>query len=262
MPVVNPARLAKQMEDLFAQINDPVAFRRQCLDLLEFYTDRTRRPGTAKGAEDTSKVFNVQQPILRAMSSGLSAHLQGNPSLSEQIAVELWAAGYRETRLLAASILSGQSRAVVAELAEAWVSDCDDRQALSTLASSGIAGWRRADVSGFLERVSIWLDQRSRQLRNFALMALRAAVEDSSFEDLPTVFRMLAGVVERVRGASRQSLFELVRAMARRSPPETARFLLDELNQDSAGARRMIKSTLEAFPERQRDLLEHALSAI
>jgi hypothetical protein len=260
MPVINPARLAKQMEDLFSQINDPVAFRRQCLDLLEFYADRTRRPGVSKGMEDTGKVFNVQPPILRALSSGLSGRLQGNPSLSGQIAAELWAAGYRETRLLAASIVGWQDRAEVAELAEQWVTDCEDRQALSELASSGIAGWRKADMSGFLERVSLWLDQRSRRLRHFALMALKAAVEDSSFEDLPTVFRILAGVVDKVRGESRQSLFELVRAMARRSPPETARFLLDELAHDSVKARHMIRSTLEAFPAHQQELLELALS--
>jgi hypothetical protein len=92
------------------------------------------------------------------------------------------------------------------------------------------------------------------------MLSLHAAVEDPAFEDLPTVFQLCAGLAEKVRGEERRALYAVVTALARRSPPEAARFLTDELANGESGARRMIRETLSAFPRHQRELLRRTLS--
>ncbi len=261
MPAVNPERLRQQVEDLLTLLGDPVALKRQCLDILDFYADRTRRLAASGGVEDTAWVFNVPRPVLRALSHGLCSHTQEKPALMLPTATALWDAGYRETRLLASDILGGIRQSEVAQWAETRVPNCDDRAVLTELASQGLVGLREADPAAFLERVSVWLGSTHRRLRLFALMALQSASGDPAFEDLPTVFRLLSGVSEMARGESRQVLYTLLRTLTRRSPPEAARFLLDELACAIPGTQRMIRVSLEHFPERQRELLKQALSA-
>lgn len=260
MPAVNPERLRQQVEDLLTLLGDQVALKRQCLDLLDYYADHTRRSIASGGVKYTEGVFGVPRPVVRALSQGLLSRTQQKPALMLPTATSLWEAGYRETRLLASAILGGIQQLEVAQWAEARASNCDDSVVLMALASQGLAGLREAEPAAFLERVSGWLGSTHRWLRLFALMALHAAVENPTFEDLPTVFRLLSGVSEKARGESRQILYKLLNTLTRRSPPESARFLLDELARKVPGIQRMIRASLGNFPARQQELLKHALS--
>jgi hypothetical protein len=158
------------------------------------------------------------------------------------------------------AILHSQDGPAVAAWSEGWALECKDEFILAELAKVGIESWRKADPSGFLSHASNWATSTKRPLRIFALMAFRAAVEDPCFEDLPTVFRVSAGLAETVRGESRRVLYDMVEKLARRSPPEAARFLLDELAKGGEGARRLARTTLPVFPSRQRELIERTLS--
>jgi hypothetical protein len=260
MPAVNPERLRQQVEDLLTLLGDQVALKRQCLDLLDYYADHTRRSLASGGIKDAERVFGAPRPVVRALSQGLRSRTQQKPALILPTATVLWEAGYRETRLLASAIVGGIQQMEVAQWVEARASNCDDSVVLMELASQGLAGLREADPTGFLERASEWLKSTHRWLRLFALMALHAAVENPTFEDLPTVFRLLSGVSEKARGESRQVLYALLRTLTKRSPPESARFLLDELAREIPGTQRMIRTSLGHFPARQQELLKRALS--
>ena len=60
-------------------------------------------------------------------------------------------------------------------------------------------------------------------------------------------------------GEAWRAYLEVVRAAARRSPPETARFLVDEIEHARPGATRLARQTLSDFPPRQREALRQAL---
>lgn len=261
MPAVNPERLKKQVDDLLDLLEDPTTFLRQCLDLLDFYSDRTRRPTKASSADTMYWDFNAPRPVMRVLINGVVSRAKEQPAALMPIATVLWDAGFRETRLLACTILGCQRRSEVAQWIEKWISDCVDGAAIAELASLGLTGWRKADFKSFIAKMEVWLNGSLQRLRLFTLRALQTAVEDADFDDLPTIFRILSGASKSVRGESRQALYTLVRTLAKRSPPEATRFLLDELAGEVPGSRRMIRSLLENFPIRQRDLLERALSA-
>jgi len=261
MPAVTPERLKKQVDDLLDLLEDPTTFLRQCLDLLDFYSDRTRRPTKLSSAGTKYWDFNTPRPVLRMLINGIVSRAKKQPATLMPIATVLWNAGFRETRLLACTILGCQRRSEVAQWIEKWISDCVDGAAIAELASLGLTGWRKADFKSFIAKMEVWLNGPLRRLLWLALIALQTAVEDADFDDFPTIFRILSGVSQSVRGESRQALHTLVQTLAKRSPPEATRFLLDELAGEVPGSRRMIRSLLEDFPARQRDLLERALSA-
>ena len=260
MPAINPERLKKQVDSLLALVGDPVELQKSCVELLDFYADRTRKSVAVGEANEATHAFDVPKPLMRALSHGLRARLGDQPASAFPAAAALWEAGYRETRVLASTILGEQGGEQVPNWAESWAVECDDRITLQVLAAQGLVSWRKADPTAFLEKAEAWLGSTEKKLWSFSLLALQSAVEDTSFEDLPTVFRLLDGATARFHGVHFHTLNQLINALARRSPPEAARFLRDELASGGPGITRLVQNTLENFPKRQRQLLERALS--
>jgi hypothetical protein len=56
-------------------------------------------------------------------------------------------------------------------------------------------------------------------------------------------------------------LRRLIETLVGRSPPEAARFLMDEIAGVGKAAQDMTHSILDSFPPRQRELLENTLSS-
>jgi hypothetical protein len=260
MPAIDPERLKIQVDRLLEVVSDPVALQRGCIELLDFYADRTLKSVAIGEAEETYRAFGAPKPLMRALSFGLRSRLAKHPSSSFSAAAALWEAGYRETRTLASVILGELDGEDVPDWAESWALTCDDQIAMEELANQGLANWRKVNPTRFLGRVELWLGSTQKKLQSFALLALLSAVKDPSFEDLPTVFRLLDGTTGTFEGALFHLLSRLISALSRRSPPEAVRFLTDELVHGSEGTRRLIRNTKESFPNLQRDLLERALS--
>jgi hypothetical protein len=260
MPAIDPLRLEREIDQLVEAIDDPIAIRRESLDLLAFYADRTRRSASAKGARGSTKSFGVPRPVLRILGHALHQRAPKKPVAALAAADSLWQAGYRETQFMAAALLGGLKGDEVPAWAEEHVGGCKDYAALQELAERGLAGWRTGSREDFLSRASVWLETTNARLRGLALLALAVEVATPTFEDLPSVFRMARGQADSVRGETRQALFALVRALAQRSPPETARFLLDDLPDGGAGTRRLVREVLTEFPPRHRAALRKALS--
>lgn len=260
MPAIDPERLKIQVDRLLEVVSDPVALQRGCVELLDFYADRTQKSIATGEVDETYRAFGAPKPLMRALSFGLRSRLAQHPTSSFSTAAALWEAGYRETRALASAILGELDVEDVPDWAETWVLTCDDQIAVEELANQGLTNWRKADPTRFLGRVELWLGSTQKKLQSFSLLALMSAVEDPSFEDLPTVFRILDGTTGTFDGALFLVLSRLINALSRRSPPEAVRFLMDELAHERESTRRLIRNTKENFPPRQRDLLERALS--
>ncbi|MGD2253100.1 MAG: DNA alkylation repair protein [Anaerolineales bacterium] len=260
MPAIDPLRLEREIDKLVEAIDDPAALRRHSLDLLGFYADRTRRSASAKGARGTTKSLGVPRPVLRILGHALHQQAPEQPQSALAAADSLWEAGYRETQFMAAALLGGLDDDEVPAWAEEHIGGCRDYAALQELAERGLAGWRTGSREAFLARASAWLETNNARLRGLALLALAVEVANPEFEDLPSVFGLARGQADSVRGETRQALFALVRALARRSPPETARFLLDDLADERSGARRLVREVLKDFPPRHRAALRKALS--
>lgn len=260
MTAVDPQRLAREIDALGADLEDPKALRGRVIALLDIYADRTRRTGPGASPERTPWSFDVPAPILRSLKLFFRERLTPKPELVWEIINELWRAGYRETQLLASEILMSSTDLKVPEWVEENIVRSVDNATLATLARSGISGWRKANVTDFINVISQWLHSESALIRVFSLYSLGAAVKDSTFEDLPAVYSMLRAFTQPTRGESRRALLEVVRALAKRSPAETTHFLLERLRRGGAQAERLARSVLEILPKAQKSAIQKALS--
>jgi hypothetical protein len=256
MPAMNPARLEKEIEAIVKLMDDPGEFRRKCLELLRFYADRTKRKVDSDDFELSA--LNAPSALVRTMANNFQAYVKNDPALAQPAASALWQSGFREARILAVAMLGAQVRDEVPGWAAEWAKESVDPVVLDELAHQGLVRWRESSPSAFLTRAGEWLTERRTHL--LGLKAIQSAVEDPGFEDLPSIYRILRGQSGKVRGESRRALTELVSGLSGRSPQETARFLLEELNREPKLARRLIRDSIAAFPRRQQSLLQDALS--
>jgi hypothetical protein len=260
MTAVDPQRLAREVEALGVYLEDPKALRSRVTSLLDIYADRTRRTAGGANPDRTPWSFDVPAPILRSLKLFFREQLQARPGLAWEIVHELWHAGYRETQLLAIEILSLSTDCAVAEWVREHVVQSADSATLATLARDGLTGWRQVDAQAFLSEISAWLHDDSSLLWALGLYALCAAVSETSFQDLPTVYRMLRGFTQPTRGDARRALRDLVRTLAKRSPAETTHFLLERLKRGGAQAERLARNVQEVLPKAQRTAIQKALS--
>jgi hypothetical protein len=224
MPAIDPERLARQVAGLRPAASDPEALATAVRDLTEEYLDRTRREGAAEPL--------VPPPVHRALLAGLEAVLASGPAL-EAAAAALWRIGTDPVRRLAASLLGSTPEAFVPTLAESWTSEPLPSGVVQVLGEAGLAAWRRRHPAESLERAGRWLAGRRLLL---GLYALRGAVRDAEFDDLPAVFELIDGVGGKTRGDSRQAFELLIEGLAVRSPVETARFLTEQAQPGGPGS--------------------------
>ncbi len=260
MTAVDPARLEKELGRLVESLKDPAELRRRCLDLLEFYADRARRPGASSRSEDAPWVIGVPRPVLRSVSRALRTGVDQNPGLAAPVAKTLWELGYRETQLIAATLLGVLPDSEAADCVEQWSADSRDGLAAAALVREGMTNWRTNHPEAYFQKASEWLSRREQHLQRLGLHALGAAMEEPGFDHLPVVFRMLEGMLGRTKGESRRITIGLIEDLAALSPQETAGFLLDELRREGEAERKLIRKVLDAFPPQQREILRNALS--
>jgi hypothetical protein len=91
------------------------------------------------------------------------------------------------------------------------------------------------------------------------LRALSPLVADSSFENLPVIFRMITVLVREPPQSLRPDLLDLLATLAHRTPRETAYFLRQSLaSSHSTMTAWLIRQSLEEFPEEVRESLQAA----
>ncbi|MBN1267819.1 MAG: DNA alkylation repair protein [Anaerolineales bacterium] len=259
MPAVNPARLKQEIESLAEALPDPAAFSRRVLSLAKFYADYTRRPGMATGVDDAPWVLNLPDPVRRELQRAI-IHLVGDQR--EQvgaICTELWATGYREIQMLAASLLGRQSQDWVPAWAEERGPECMDRPALTALATEGLAGWRSANMPVYLAQVETWLQDKRSRMQVFALIALQELLDEEG-DWLPAFFDILERYHWEPGGEARKVFLSLLQRAARHSRGEMAGFLLSLLNENPDKPAPYLSSLENYFPDRQVRLFRQALS--
>jgi hypothetical protein len=261
MPAIDPDRLKRQVATVAAAIGDPIELRRRTIDLLEFYADRTRRPGPSTQVDDVPPSFGAPRPVMRAVSTSLVNAASGRAERALAAADALWRADYREARLLAAALVGSSETDVASSWVESHASLADDNVVLAEVAGRGLKGWRKADPLGFIEHLAAWLDSSKRPVQHLALLAIVSAADDPDFHQLHRVFSLLSGRSGSFRGEIRKAFVSAIRALTRRSPPETTHFLLAEVASGDLAAIRVARSVLDALPTDNALRLRQALPA-
>jgi len=238
MPAILPARLRQQAALLVEHFDQPAAFVRSLHHLLEFYADRTYRPGKGVTPPPLLQAYNVRPPVLRQVLLELTPWGEEYPLQGLALCDALWEQPYLEFRQLAAYLLGSLPASVAGEAilrVRQWSKGGLEPRLVEALLIQGLARLRREAPDQVLELVESWLAEEALLDRQLGLRALLPLVQEVSFNNLPVFFRLLQPLARNVPATLRPDLLDILIAMARRSPYETAYFLRQNLDLPDAG---------------------------
>lgn len=266
MPAILPARLRQQAILLAGQFTDPPAFVRSLHHLLGFYAERAQRQGQTGPPPPLLPAYRVRPPVLRQLILELSPQAQDAPEAALALCDALWVVGYDEFAQLAISLL-GQVplKPVEAVLlrVERWTRQRNDLRIVDLLVVEGLRRVRSEQPERVLDLVEGWLGEADLLRKQLGLRALRSLVADLQFENLPILFRLVAPHARQIPAGLRPDVLEVIEALARRSPKETAYFLRQHLGlSNSPDIPWLLRQGLNAFPASMQENLRQALRQI
>ncbi|MCS6994588.1 MAG: DNA alkylation repair protein [Anaerolineales bacterium] len=257
MPAIDIARLKTQAAVLVQKFDQPAVFVDELREILDLYADRTLRVGIAAPAT-VLPAYRVPQAVLRQIEMELAPLAASFPEQALMLGDALWAAGYLETRLLAAALLGKihPNAPQLTERVKEWVSQARDKQLRNALLNNGLARLRREMPERLLQLVQEWFDPRAPKMWENGIYALIPLLEDPSYDNLPPIYNMLTPVIQNIPPFLQTELADLLTALYRASPVETAYFL----RQAVAGATSpqcvvILKRLIPALPEAFRPIV-------
>ena len=264
MPAIQLARLKIQSAELVTRFNDPAAFVRGLHDLLDFYADRTRKPGQSGEPPPLIKSYNVPRPVLRQIKTDLSPSVVMDRESALVLCDALWAEPYLEFRVLAVNILGlvpPDPPDDDLERINVWAVPGIEDRLLNALVKEGLIEVSKSTPERYLSQLEEWLAAEDDLSLRVGLKAISMMLADRDFENLPKIFRLLAPLVRTSPSQLRPDLLDVIQSLAKRSPNETAFFLRQNLsvmvdNDDTAW---LIRNSARYFPEEVQNSLKTAL---
>ena len=263
MPAIQPARLRQQVAELAEYFDDPPAYIRSLHLLLDFYSDRARRPGKTGKPGPLLMAYNVRSPVLRMLVQELNPLVQENPGGGLALCDALWAEPYLEFRLLAAMVLGQIPPDPAEEITDRlkrWITTDVEFFLIEALLNHGIERLHQEQPQVFLRLIESWMESTNTFQQQLGLRALVQIIHDPTFENLPVFFRLIQPLCLAAPVGLRPDLLDVLSALAIRSPQETAYFLRQSLMfPDAPDTPWLIRQSLSQFPTESQSRLRQAM---
>lgn len=263
MPAINLPRLREQVNQLAEYFDKPDVFVSALQEILEFYADRSYKPGQSGTPPPLSPSYNVPKPVLRHIILILKPLIESQPNQALELCDELWQESYIEFRTLTAFILGlipSDYAEMVLDRIERWGRMDIEEQVFSCLMQDGLGSIRRGAPDSLLTLVETWMSSSETTSQQMGLRAISPMLDNPDFENLPVFYRLLKPYVRSVSSDLRLDVLEVIKDLARHSPKETAYFLKQNLElSDSKDTAWMIRNSLNEFPESSQNNLRIAI---
>ena len=263
MPAIDLARLKKQTAQLADLFDQPPAFLREHREVLDHYVNRTLR---SQGVAPSSVLPTYRTPVvvLRQIETELGPLAEKRPIQALELADALWDEGWLETRLLAAFLLgriTPQEERLLARLT-AWTQAVRDPSVRAALLTTSLTRLRKETPALFLILVKEWLHPARQRMWSNGIQALVPLISSPDFDNLPPIFEITEPILKASPATLQSDMQELLTALHRASPDETAYFLQqvlkDTKNPATATAlRRMMPDLPQELQAGIRELLRN-----
>jgi len=263
MPAIQLARLKIKSSHLAKSFINPPAFITELHQMLDFYADRTHRPGQAGEPPPLVQAYHVPQPVLKQILSELKPIIITDPEAALALSDQLWKQSNMECRLLTASILGTLpitfSTEVIKRI-QVWINSEAVIKLIEALLNQGLSKLRQEDLEQYIHLVEEWLTNNNPHAQTTGLRALVAILNEPWFDNLPIIYRLVTPLVRIAPSRLRPDLIDVLLILVQRYPQETAYFLRQNLNTpDNPDTPWVIRQILEAFPPAQQQVLKGAM---
>lgn len=231
MPAINLSRLKTQVARLGDHFHDITGFLIELHELLDFYTNRTKRSSQV-ARRIGLPTYNTPVPVIRQIERELAPLADRYPVQGVLLAKELWNNGSLEYRLLAAR-LTGMlppvdAMPLLTQLPD-WLSQISDRVLHRALLTDCLSRLRYENPSAFYLLLEDWLKSPRSSLQIWGLQALLPLLIDPDFQNLPIVFRIIRPTVIGVSTNTQIDVQAVICAIEHISLTETIFYLHDIL---------------------------------
>ncbi|MBE0411943.1 MAG: DNA alkylation repair protein [Anaerolineales bacterium] len=228
MPAIYPARLKTQTAELAECYANPKNFLRGLHNLLEFYSDRTYRPGQSGEPRPLIAQYNVPSPVLRQVLKDLLRKIEKHPQVGLVLCDNLWEQPYLECKQLAVRVLGNiapEPPEKIFERVVRWGISGSEHHLQMDLVVEGLARLRRERPDVYIHQVGDWLSAENHASNQIGIKALIALLDQSHFANLPAIYRILTPLLHSKRSKLRSDIILVLGMLAKHSPQETAVFI-------------------------------------
>jgi hypothetical protein len=263
VPAIQPAVLRQQSALLAEHFDNPPAYIRSLHYLLDFYSDRARRPGQSGIPAPIITAYQVRPPVLRMILQELTPLAVEQPETALSLCDALWAEDYLEFRQLAAMLLGQippQPPDVIIGRVKSWLTPDLEFYLIEAVMNFALPGLRQEHPKSMIQLIEEWLESPKPVYQQLGLRALLPLINLPDFENVPVFFRLLQPLTCSITSGLRPDLLDVLRALAHRSPQETAYFLRQTLTRPEAkDTPWIIRQLLDEFPPQTQESLRNAV---
>lgn len=234
--------------------------------VLDFYAERIRRHGHKGRPAAMLSSYQVPQPVLRYLLQEIASLAEQDPQAGLALCDALWEQDILEFRLLACMLLGNipvTSPEPVLSRIRLWLTYQPENLLVEALFGYGLLYLRHNQPQAVLDLAESWLVGSTPLDMQLGLRVLSALIQEADFDNLPVLFRMIHPLCQSNPAEVRPDLLDLLEALARRSPQETAHYLRQIVNlPDSPQTPWLIRQVLHAFPEGTQKSLRQTLRSL
>jgi len=262
MPAIHPARMKIQVAQLGEKIRQPEVFVRALHDLLDFYADRTYRPGQSGEPPPLLATYKTPPPVFRQIVRETAAHAAADPPAGLALVDALWAEPTIEFRLLAIALIGKipptPPEPVLARI-QSWIASTPENHLLDAILKQSLVQIRRESPKIYYQMIDEWLKADELYPRQTGLRAMVPLLADPKFENLPAVFRLLTPLIREPASALRLDLVAVLRTLVQHFPQEAGYILRQNLSDDHPDTVWLARQVLKDFPDEIQASLREAL---
>lgn len=262
MPAIHIAKLRKQAVELAEYFFEPERFDFHFTQLLDFYSNRTKKPGKPKSSATRLKTYEVQDPIIRAVLTEIEPFATQDPVAALSLACLLWEKLVLEKRIMAIRLLGilpqEDSRSTV-KLIEKWVKNNHDDQLLVEFSSHPLLKLHLSHWKLYLTHLNKWLGSENQILIRLSLTSISKMLNERDIADLPPIFKLLTPYFSDPPFKLRSLLSPILKSLTRQSPDEVMyliRQIYDSKSKVSRNFKWLLNQNKDFFPESYQDSIE------
>ncbi|MDF1520574.1 MAG: hypothetical protein P1P73_08850 [Brevefilum sp.] len=264
MPAVIPARIKGQIEELIKVYHTPRVFHRRLQDLFSLYANRVLHQGDTSQPVTVSPKYHLPPPLIRQLHADLKPRIVKSPHASLELAEELWPDPHYEIKQLAifmlGNVVLNEPDPILTRLIN-WLDPELDEGLKSDLLSIGTLTLQNKFPAAWENLIQSLLDHKDPTMIAYGLRGLQTSFKRSDFNNFPQAFRLLSPIIQKPDSSCMEELQNLVEALIKLSPIETAFFIKQSLSiSRSAETTRLIKRILPSFPERIRENIKSSIN--
>jgi hypothetical protein len=262
MPAIHPARMKIQVSQLGEKIREPDVFVRALHNLLDFYADRTYRPGQSGEPPPLLATYKTPPPVFRQIVREIASLAVVDPPAALALVDALWAEPTIEFRLLAIALI-GKIPPIphepVIERIQSWIATTPENRLLDAILKQSLVHIRRECPKIYLQMIEEWLKEDELYRRQTGLRAMVPLLSDPKFENLPAVFRLLTPLIREPPSTLHLDLVAVLRTLVHRFPQEASYILRQNLSTGHPDTIWLARQVLNDFPNEIQGSLREAL---